>query len=93
MIKAFWLVYELIMLGGAVAYGLLIFKYFQLWQDGKKNIADRVRKLTDKGTDRQTAIKYVRVKKNAAITKFYAYIAIVFVFVYVAIDIVFTHIL
>lgn len=91
--KAFWIVYELIMLGGAVAYGLLIFKYFQLWQDGKKNFADRVRKLTDKGTDRETAIKYVRIKKNAAGTKFIAYCAIVFVFVYLIIDIVFTHIL
>lgn len=91
--KAFWILYDLVLLSGTVISVIRAYKEYRKYAYGKKNFAEVVRKLTDKGTDRATAIKLQRTRKNAALLNCIGYATIAFVFNYCVIDIIFTHII
>lgn len=90
--KVFWIIYELVLLVGAVAWGLLIYKHGRLYKNGKQTFGDRVRKLAEK-MEREDAIHYMQFKMRASLISCASCIAIEFVFVYVIVDLFFRHII
>ncbi len=93
MIKAFWIIYDLVILSGTVISVIRAYKEYRKHTYGKQNFADLVRRLTDKGTDRETAIKLQTARKRAALINCIGYGVMAFCFNYVFIDIIFTHII
>jgi hypothetical protein len=93
MTKAFWIFYELILLVGCGAWGMLGMRYARLYNLGKENFEKHINAQTEKGLNRQEAYKLVSAKKQSALIKTISSGAIVFCFVYAIVDILFTHII
>ena len=91
--KAFWILYDLVILSGTVISVIRAYKEYRHYVYGRDNFGDLVRKLCIKGTERELAIKYTQLKKRSAMLRCFAYGTIAFVFNYVFIDIIFTHII
>ena len=93
MIKAFWILYALVILTGLFISAIRAYKEYIRYKHGKNNFGDLVKRLTDKGTDRETAIKLTQCRKTNALIRAIGYGAIAFVFNYIAIDILRQHII
>lgn len=91
--KVFWIIYELVLLGGAVAWGLLILKYGNQFKFYKEHFEELVIKQTEKSKDQKVAYNYVYFKKSNALVRLAAHSVIEFVYIYIIVDLLFTHII
>jgi len=90
MIKAFWILYSLLLFAGAIAFLSSAVKYAALYKNGKEHFDEHIKKQTDKGLNRTDAYMYVKSQLTNAILRCFASGSITLCMVYAIVDIFYT---